>query len=230
MAGTYGDLKARIARDLVRDDLTTDIENEIASAIVRYQSERFWFNEALETATMTAGQANFAVPVDMAEIDQMTITYGGHPYELERREWDWYRAIGGDDANIVRGVPTHYVYYANQFWWYPVPDDAYPIKWSGVKKLAALSADADSNEWTVSGEELIRARARQAVRINRLQDQGAIALSMQMASGLEPFYSAAEKIAYTILKRASTNRQRVGRLTTDVPTSVSARLLLRELF
>lgn len=229
MPATLGDMKDRIARELGRTDLTTQIADEISSAIAHYERERFWFNEARETATMTAGQANFAVPTDMLEIDEMTVTYNGHPLPLEQRDWHWYRDIAGDDADAGQGTPENFVYYANQFWWYPIPDDAYPVTWSGVKQLAALSGDSDSNEWMVEGEELIRTRAREAVKINYLKEPASIAVMTQMAAVGQPFYSSAEKIAFMSLRRTSTLRRGVKRLRTDLPFDHS-RVSLRGMF
>ena len=42
---TFGALKAKVADDLVRTDLDTQIADAVNEAIADYKTERFWFNE-----------------------------------------------------------------------------------------------------------------------------------------------------------------------------------------
>lgn len=212
MAYDYAALQSRIADEMARTDLTSQIALEILTAIKHYEQQRFWFDEARATASTVAGTANLAVPTDLVDIDTLTITYNGHPYELTRRSWDWYRGIGGGDSSVTTAVPTAYAYYANELWFYPVPDDAYTLTIAYLKQLTALSTGADSNAWTTSGEELIRARAKAAVRINYLMDAGAMQEMQTFAMRGEPYLSALEKIAHTALLGASNVRMSSGQI------------------
>ena len=52
---TQGDMKTRIAQELRRDDLTTEIANAISSAITFYQYDRF---PTFNTSTLQAAPAS----------------------------------------------------------------------------------------------------------------------------------------------------------------------------
>src|SRR5690349_10519428 len=45
MAGTLGDMKTRVAQELRRSDLTSQIADAINDAILEYQKERFRFSD-----------------------------------------------------------------------------------------------------------------------------------------------------------------------------------------
>jgi hypothetical protein len=160
MSYDYTALQARIADELARTDLTSQIALEILTAIKHYEQQRFWFDEARATASTVASQAYLAVPTDMIAIDTLTITYNSHYYDLSQRTWDWYRGIGGGDSTITTAVPTDFVYYADQLWFYPVPNSTYTLTIAYLKQLTALSGGTDSNAWTANGEEMVRARAK----------------------------------------------------------------------
>src|SRR5689334_5061353 len=76
LTNTVGDLaalKARIARDLNRTDLTTQIADEISSAIAYYRSHRFEFNEIQATFSTVAFQDEYAI-ASMGQPDTLRIT------------------------------------------------------------------------------------------------------------------------------------------------------------
>lgn len=208
MANDYGSMAARIQDEIVRTDLSSQTLLEIQSAIKHYERQSFWFNEGQATASTVTATPNYAVPADLLEIDNITITYTGHPYELHRRTWGWYRAIHGDDLNIGRSVPTDYTYFANQLWVYPVPDQAYVLTMGYIKQLPTLVNPTDSNEWMIGGEELIRSRAKQSVRIRYAGDPIARAERDAMAGSL--FFSMEEKVAYESLVGTAISRMSSG--------------------
>jgi hypothetical protein len=212
VANDYAALQARVADELNRADLTSQIALEILTAIKHYERDRFWFNEGEATASTVAGQINIAVPTDLLEIDSLEVTYASHPYPVTRRDWGWYTRISGRDTNIGKAVPTSYVYHANSLYLHPVPDAIYTLTMSYLKQLTALSAGADSNEWTIGGEELIRVRARQAVRINYLSDVAAKQEATGFATAGEGFLSGQERIAYFSLLKTAYSRESTGRL------------------
>lgn len=210
MTGTYGDLAARIQDELVRTDLASQTLLEIQSAIRHYERQSFWFNEGQATSATVTATPNYAVPTDLLEIDNITITYSGHPYELHRRTWGWYRAIHGDDLNIGRSVPTDYTYFANQLWVYPVPDTVYVLSMGYIKQLPTLVNPTDTNEWMVGGEELIRSRAEQAVRTRYAGDPIAREERNMMVQSGKNFYSPEEEIAYISLVGTAISRLSSG--------------------
>lgn len=207
MTGTYADLQARIADELDRTDLTSQIAVEILSAIRHYERQRMWFNEGRTTLSTTANQAFVTAPTDLLEIQRLDLTYNGFLQKLERRTWNEFENLGGTDTAIPSGLPTYYTFGQNEFWFYPIPSTVYTLTLTYIKQLTVLSSGTDSNTWTTDGEELIRSRARQAVKINYLGDAAAMGMIM------DGYYSPQEKAAYDSLLRASGKRLARGSLT-----------------
>lgn len=154
---TFATIKSRIADDIARSDLTTEIATAVQNAISHYDRERFWFNQAIATAATVASTRNYDLPTDFIAADSLRITIGSSVYDLEPRTKQYI-----DTVTVVAthtGQPTDYAIYAEDFWLYPVPAAAYTLTLTYHKKLAALSAGGDTNAWMVAGEELIRNRA-----------------------------------------------------------------------
>jgi len=214
MTGTYVDLQNRIADELLTGATVTtaQIKLEILSAIQHYERERFWFNEAQTTLSTAASANSVAVPSDLLEIDTIDVTYGGHPYGLRRRDWAWYSRLGLRDTTVGKAVPGQFVYYQNTLYLYPVPDAIYALLMSYVKQLTTLSADADTNSWTTDGEAMIRARAKQALKLNYQNDDTAMQMVGAMEAAGKDFFSPLEEMAYVSLTRSSTARISSGRI------------------
>ena len=88
---TFGNMMDRIADELDRTDLTSQIQKAIQTAIDRYERKRFWFNEARSITFNTVdGQEfytssdNSAIP-NLLQIDVVRLTVSGSDkIELER--------------------------------------------------------------------------------------------------------------------------------------------------
>jgi hypothetical protein len=208
---TYATLRTRISSELDRTDLNTAgyVASEVLSAIKHYERQRFWFNEGRATASTVAAQVNLAVPTDLLEIDDLRITLSSRPYQLDKQSWDDFLAMGGTDTGITNSRPSDYAYYANQLWFFPIPDSTYTLTMSYVKQLTALSADADTNAWTTDAEELIRARAKAALKINYLEDAAAKQEALMVGA---PYLSVQEKIAHLSLMDTANDRVATGRV------------------
>jgi hypothetical protein len=154
----YGTMQSRIADEIARSDLTTQIARAIQSAIKFYSRERFYFNEAIWTQSSVASQRYYDVPDDFVEADMMKIRVSGFEYELLKRDWNYLENV--DTSPTYTGQPTDWAYFADQFRLYPMPDGVYTLSLSGLSSLSTLSADSDTNAWMVEGEEMIRNRAK----------------------------------------------------------------------
>jgi hypothetical protein len=213
MAGDFGSMGARIADELIRSDLSSQINLEILSAIQHYERQRFWFNETRQNLTAVSGTATISPPSDLLEVIRLDIlTTQNHPIEVIKESWRQFEAIGGADTALTSGFPTRYAFFGNQFWLFPIPDSAYTLPLSYVKQMATLSLSGDTNAWMTDGEQLIRARARQAVKINYLGDPAA----MQMIDPAEGYLSPIERAAHKSLLRESAKRLSRGRLVTEL--------------
>lgn len=162
---TYATMRDRILDEMVNESLTAaQVNNAIQSAIVHYQPRRFYFNENRgETFSTVVSQefystaANANIP-NLSFIDKLTITVNGSRYHLEPQPWEWIDKVSV--MSTTNGQPTDYCYYSQQIRLYPIPDAVYTVRISGLVRLAALSADGDSNAWTTDAEALIRGRAK----------------------------------------------------------------------
>lgn len=178
MADTYADLTARIADEISRSDLTSQIALATLSAVAFYEKKRFYFNEMRSLTFSTVAAQEFYTSSDAAGIAQLTaidsvrITISTNDvYGLEPIDYDYLDAIS-QSSTVDQGQPTNYAYFGRQFRLYPIPDDVWTIRVSGVKSLTALSSGTDSNAWTTvaDAEALIRARAKFDLYSNVIRD------------------------------------------------------------
>jgi hypothetical protein len=214
---TYLEMQTRIADELARSDLSSQIALEIQSAIDHYKRQRFWFNEGSATAMTTGGVAGLAiaVPSDWIELDEMTITDAGYVHPMEKLAWrDFLRKGYLDTTTSSR--PEHWSYFRDQFYLGPCPDTAYTLTLYYVKALTALSADSDTNAWTEEAEALIRSRATAAVQVRYLRDDAAIADQRFFMQSGQPFLNLFEQQAFDNLTMATHKRRKVGKLRTEL--------------
>lgn len=158
---TLGDLKARIADDLARSDLTSQIADAIEDAIDEYKDRRLGFNEVVSSALpFVSGTASYAVPTDLQAIDAVVHVDTGGETQLGRIQYQTYlNWIYSPSTNI--GQPCSYAVYDEKFFFYPTPDssaDTYKVSY--LQDLGAPASDELENAWTNQGRNLIRARAK----------------------------------------------------------------------
>lgn len=159
---TFSDMRSRIADDLNRSDLTTQINKAINRAIEHYENNRFWFNETTGTFVTVANQQAYStsdgLPSDIAEIDVVKITFSSTDKpELTRRSYQWLQET---DISAVTGRPSDYAWYKSNLYLYQIPNSIWTVTISYQKTYSALSGDSDTNDWTTDAEDLIEARAR----------------------------------------------------------------------
>ncbi len=158
---TLAIMKARIADEMMRDDLTSQIASAISDAIKYYQVKRFFFNEKDEITFSTvaaqneyAAAANALIP-NLYKIDWMTV--GGDSF-LGRITNETWRDL---TATTASGEPCNYVYYNRVIRLYPTPSAIQTIRLSAHYKLSEPASDSEAdNAWMVEAEELIRHRAK----------------------------------------------------------------------
>lgn len=181
---TLGQLKARIADELARTDLTDQIALAIEDAISEAAANRFWFTEVLGlTFNTVIGQAYYtsADIVALTEIDALYITINGQRRNLRQ-------ASQGELDDIATGTPPigepfTYSRYADQLRLDPLPRLVYPVFIDGLSRLPALADDTGWNAWTDStrGERLIRALAKRNVLADVIVDLDRADLQAKLA-------------------------------------------------
>lgn len=158
---TLANMRTRIADDLNRSDLTSQINEAINRAIDFYEKEQFWFQDATGTFATVDGQKVYttsdSLPSDIATIDYMEITSGTTDYTLTEKPVKWIEISNPQDTE---GLPTNFGWWDYSVYFYLVPDAAYTVTVYYQKSYADLSADGDSNDFTTYAEDLIEARAR----------------------------------------------------------------------
>ena len=186
---TYADLKARIIRETIRDDLSDtlalSLTQAIKDAIEFYADQRLWFNETILTSVTVLNNEYVSLPGTLAlrKLDRFAITVGATQYPLRAQSLvqieDWAKAIQ------TQGQPTDYAVYGSQdiptYRLWPRPNAVFPLTWVGVIDEPALSADSDTNSWTTYGYGLITARAKMLL----FRDQFRDAEGAQLAANAE---------------------------------------------
>lgn len=203
------------------------VNREINAAIFHYESQPFRWNQVRrsEWATTTAYSPNVTLPNDFIFMRKVEIIYNGRYYNIPKCGIDEIdcinhspsltaystsipakHAIEGDvlilapPANAARTLAGTYI---KRFLPTSVTDSTTTkIVFAGSHTITVTTTTSHKNRlngWTTDGEELIRARAKAALRINYLSDADAIQEMAVIASRGEPFLSALEMFAYKSL-------------------------------
>lgn len=184
--GTLSDLKGRIATDLTRTDLTSQIANAVSDAIAFYQAERFWFNtsRALTFSTVASTSdydsgtslATGVTCADLIRIDAVFAALGTSMIPLDRDDPADFELLN----NVSNGFPCVFTYVDQTLRLWPTPNTAYSVRIYGHYTLAA-PGDNGSNAWTTDAEELIRSHAKLLLYTDLLEDaDGAARMSAKV--------------------------------------------------
>jgi len=159
-----GTLRARIAREMKRGDITADspaVMDSIVSAIDYFANQRFFFNEFSDTAfSASSSVRSQTLPIIPVILDGVKVKHGNREYPLEERTWSW---MDDTDSGMFYGYPDYYSWHTNSLRLYPPPNDSYSLVISGVKLLTEVSVSASnsaSNAWTSDAEAMIRLQAK----------------------------------------------------------------------
>lgn len=173
---TLAALKAEIADDLARSDLTSQIAAAVTNAIRHYNGRRFYFNEQRSATFTTAdGQARYS-SADDADIPLVFRLDGvfledssGQSTELERCDPVEIETLL--DNSAASGEPLSYAYYGQTFALHPIPDAAYTVRLMGHIAKAAPATDGETgNVWMTEAYELIRCRAKAYLYLHVLRN------------------------------------------------------------
>ena len=199
---TYGELKAQLASDLRRSNLTIEIAQAILDAIQDHETERFYWNETeIYTLSTVAGTDTYAItpqaPIqEFVKIDMVRAQVGNTWYTLCRQT--------ADDMEISysvssSGQPYDWSIHGNELRLFPLPNAVFPIKIFGHYRIVPLAVDTDSNAWTNAGKNLIRYSALKRLYLYPIRDRDQV----QMAEG-------AEQRELDYLRRETDRRTRSG--------------------
>ncbi len=164
----YTDMQTRIADEIARTDLTSQIQLAILSAVKHYAKERWYFTETNTTFVTVAGTQTYALPTDFKAMDRVRLTYPTNTYwDLNYQPFEYIGRI--TSISTLTGPPQDYAIFSQQLWIYPIPDAVYTITEYYEQELTSLATTPD-NAWMVDGEELIRSRAKADIYENVIRD------------------------------------------------------------
>jgi hypothetical protein len=167
-------LKANIAGELNRPDLTSEIAAAISTAITYYRSKRFEFNELSASFNTVANQESYTsgdtgFPTDLGQLDTLRITVDGNRTLLKPLSFAELQARSITTTNT--GAPTAFAWYGQKLYLNPIPDAVYAVLVSYQRRKAAPTNDADTTSvWTNEAEALIRHCAKKLVRRDKMKD------------------------------------------------------------
>lgn len=176
-------LKSRIADDLNRTDLTSQIADAITDSIEYYKNDRFYFNETrASTFTTVADQSTYSASDDadiplFFDIDEVWVEdSSGQRYYMSRL--DPARMEYLLDNSAASGRPYEWSYFEESFRLFPIPDvSTYTVRPQGGIEKAAPATDGETdNVWMVDAFELIRSLAKKylAAHVTKDKDDAAM--------------------------------------------------------
>lgn len=188
--GTLGAMKARIADEIARSDLTPQISNAITTAISEYQKQRFRFSDINPGVPPTFNTVNGLSVYGVTDnpnlasiyfIDYLNIAIGNTLQQLDRVTPEEQHL--NIQLSTSSGMPSSYAYEGNYIILYPVPDQVWTIYIGGHIQIAAPATDNQTgNPWMTSAELLIRSRAKYELAVHILNDS-AMAAAMSPEPG-----------------------------------------------
>lgn len=207
---TLATMKTRIASEIARADLTTQIASAITDAITVYQHERFRFSDTLPNTMPTfatvAGRSVYTSADNAAisaahKISNVYVLIGDTQQELGRSTPS--TVFTYNQAGTMTGQPSWFAFEGDQLVLSPVPAAVYTITMDLFRNVAAPASDSEaSNPWMIEAERLIRARAKYelAVHVTRNPTMAA-AMSPDPPAGGQPMGAAWRE--YKLLKGAA---------------------------
>lgn len=169
---TYLDLQNRIADELDRPDLTSQIQLAINSAVSFYARKNFFGTESSFTFSTVVGQEYYTAGDNPAIasspfLDELNININTGRIQMTRESFEWIDAISF--LPTATGQPYYWAYRAKQIRFYPIPSQVYVVTAYNTPRLGLLSDPQTSNFWTDTdegGEALIRTRAKLYLLLN----------------------------------------------------------------
>lgn len=167
----FGTMKARIADEMKRGDLTasaTAVQSAVLSAIDYWRWKRFPFNQARDTSILTTASDPFltSMPTGILYLHSIKLTIGGNQQRLYPRAYDWMETV---DFGAWTGYPEYYAWYTRSatasqvLRLYPIPNGAFTATMSFTRSLPEITAGATStasNAWMTIAEPVIRMWAK----------------------------------------------------------------------
>ncbi len=145
---TFAEIKARVADELERNDLSSQIETAVLDAQEFYAHLFLGFNERRGLAATLAGSEFASLPAGLRHPKEVSVQVSGNDYTLLKRSTEYLEHL--HNASDTSGQPAFYAVLDREFRIWPTPDAQYTLTVLGVYDDSALSADADTNDFTTN--------------------------------------------------------------------------------
>lgn len=214
---TFLDVRNRVADQLSRSDLSTQIDREIQLAITRYNRRVTWLHEVRAvTLTSVAAQAWYATVdvstgagpqdvagrtvVDVSDIQAVRYMRTADYDDLKQVHYSDFERFF--DTTGSGGRTTYFTLYAGQIGLWPVPSAVGVFTLSVVCKPVVPSSATDTSVWFDQAQELIENAAAGAICRKFLSDG-------ERAQAFKVFEDAAwDELLAESNKKAATGRIR----------------------
>ncbi len=182
---TLLDVRNRVADQLARSDLNTQIDREIQLAIARYNRRATWLHEVRSfTLTSVIGQAWYAsvdlstgtgpqdvtgrTAVDVADIQAIHYIRDADYEDLRAMAYADFEKLFDTVSGGSRA--TYYSLYAGQIGLWPEPSVVENFAISAMVKPVVPSSASDTSVWFDQAQELIENAAASAICRKFIQD------------------------------------------------------------
>lgn len=208
MDHTLAELKALIASDIGRSDLTSQIADAIVQAYEEVQDRQFYFNETVDfqfntvagtyrygsSITDTIGGATISL-TDFWNFEEIILEENGNFRKLKKCDLNYSRY----DNTPSRGTPYDYSWFGQELWLYPIPNAVLEITVQGHFNLP-LPADDNTagNKWMDDGYQYLRESAKEILYQTRINNPDRLKMAM---------LGKAKQLG--ILKRKTSRKQQV---------------------
>lgn len=183
MAGDLQTMRARIATELRRADLSANAPNDlitpaIMDAITAYQTERFRFSDSDPANPDTFNtvvnrdvydSSDSAIIGSMHKVDRVYILIGNNQTEVTVEQPKTLRLY--NQTALMVGQPSWYAIEDDKMILSPIPSSVWQVTVEAFRDVAAPANDTEANNvWMTKGERLIRARAKYQIAVHVLRN------------------------------------------------------------
>ena len=155
----FGEMQQNIADYILRNDLASQVRLGINRAIAKYSKNRFWFSDVTANFNTTQGTWIYTIPTipdNIRRVYYHRIQVNNVYYHVNQRDIQY---VIDANVNNNQGQPVDWAWFENSIYYYPVPQDTYPITLFYQKVYAPLVDATDENDFTTipEAEDLIEA-------------------------------------------------------------------------
>lgn len=183
---TKGNLITKVAGDLSRSNLNTEIGEAIDKAIAFLQPQRLRINVGRgNTFATVAGQyrytsAHLVGPPALSDFYEFDAVWvedsGGQRYRVDVEDYPVIEAAT-ETASASSGRPYRYARYSDagveELWLFPIPDAVYTMRVAGHYRLAGPASDGEvNNRWMIDpiAYEYLRYATQEDIYANKIRN------------------------------------------------------------